>query len=45
MRRAHSLLLGALASLAAGCTTVGPDYARPDPGLPAAYRGADAGRP
>ena len=42
MSRAHILLLGAIACLAAGCTTLGPDYTRPDPELPVAYRGADA---
>ena len=40
MSRRQTLLLYAAACIAAGCTTVGPDYTRPDPGLPAAYRGA-----
>jgi len=42
MRRRQTTLLCAAACLAAGCTTLGPDYTRPDPGLPTAYRGADA---
>jgi len=45
MSRRQTLLLGAIACIAAGCTTVGPDYTRPDPGLPTAYRGADAAPP
>ncbi len=45
MSRRPTLVLCAAACLAAGCTTLGPDYARPDPGLPAAYRGADAPPP
>jgi outer membrane protein, multidrug efflux system len=45
MRRRQTLLLCAAACIAAGCTTVGPDYSRPDPGLPPAYRGADAASP
>jgi len=36
-------LLACVAALAAaGCTTVGPDYKRPDLPLPAVYRGAEA---
>ena len=42
MSRRPTLLLCVAACIAAGCTTVGPDYNRPDPGLPAAFRGADA---
>jgi outer membrane protein, multidrug efflux system len=45
MSRRPTLLLCALTCLAAGCTTLGPDYSRPDPGLPTAYRGADAAPP
>jgi multidrug efflux system outer membrane protein len=45
MRRRQTLLLCAAACVAAGCTTLGPDYSRPDPGLPAVYRGADAAPP
>ena len=45
LRRRQTLLLGAVACIAAGCTAVGPDYARPDPGLPAVYRGADGAPP
>jgi outer membrane protein, multidrug efflux system len=45
MSRRQNLLLSAFACIAAGCTTVGPDYSRPEPGLPAAYRGADAAPP
>ena len=45
MSRRQTLLLCAAACIAAGCTTVGPDYSRPDPGLPSAYRGADAAPP
>lgn len=42
MSRRQTQLLCTLACLVAGCTTVGPDYSRPDPGLPAVYRGAEA---
>ena len=35
MSRRQTLLLCAAACIAAGCTTVGPDYSRPDPGLAA----------
>ncbi len=45
MSRRQTLLLCAVACIAAGCTTLGPDYTRPDPGLPTAYRGADAAPP
>ena len=45
MSHRQTLLLSAVACIAAGCTTLGPDYARPDPGLPAVYRGADAAPP
>jgi multidrug efflux system outer membrane protein len=45
MSRRQTLLLSAVACIAAGCTTLGPNYAPPDPGLPAAYRGADAAPP
>ena len=40
MTRRQTLLLCAVTCVAAGCTTVGPDYTRPDPGLPSAFRGA-----
>jgi outer membrane protein, multidrug efflux system len=45
MSRRQKLLLCALTCAVAGCTTVGPDYTRPDPGLPTTYRGADAAPP
>jgi multidrug efflux system outer membrane protein len=45
MSRRQTLLLCAAACLAAGCTTLGPDYSRPDAGLPSAYRGAAAAPP
>ncbi len=42
MTSRQSLLLCAAGLVAAGCTTVGPDYQRPEVLAPAAYRGADA---
>jgi multidrug efflux system outer membrane protein len=39
--RRNALLLSAAALLAAGCTTVGPDYVRPQTPVPPAYRGLD----
>jgi multidrug efflux system outer membrane protein len=42
MSRRQTLLLCAAGLVAAGCTTVGPDYQRPEVSVPAAYRGADA---
>lgn len=42
MNQLRTLLACVAALAAAGCTTVGPNYHRPELSLPAAYRGADA---
>lgn len=42
MRPRHTLLACVAALAAAGCTTVGPDYQRPELSLPSAYRAAAA---
>jgi multidrug efflux system outer membrane protein len=41
MKPRHTLLTWAAALAAAGCTTVGPDYQRPELALPSAHRSAD----
>lgn len=44
--RPHRTLLACVAALAAaGCTTVGPDYERPEVSAPSAYRGAGDAAP
>jgi multidrug efflux system outer membrane protein len=40
--RPNPLLLCVASLVAAGCTTVGPDYVRPETPVPPVYRGADA---
>lgn len=43
MRQERTLLAFMTAVVATGCTTVGPDYLRPELAMPTAYRAAEAG--